>query len=313
MTKRIAIGVDIGGHHIACAAIDINKNEVIANTDADENVNNKASAEEILGIWTKAIKATLAKIDSSELAGIGFAMPGPFDYAKGIALFTKDVQKFENLHGLDIAASLRKSLSLGDDIRFRFINDATAFGIAETWIGKAKNDNKTVVLTLGTGFGSAFFDNGLPVLEGENVAKSGCLWHIPFNGGIADDSFSTRWFENNYLQRSGRKISGVKGISIEAKKTDAIAQKLFKEYGTNLGVFLAPWLKQFDAQSLVIGGNIIGSFDLFGQELNSKLTLNKLTTKVYLSELMETAAIVGAARLIDDNYYEKVKDLLTKM
>jgi hypothetical protein len=31
---------------------------------------------------------------------------------------------------------------------------------------------------------------------------------------------------------------------------------------------------------------------------------------VYLSELMDNAAIIGSARLIDDNFYNKVKDLL---
>lgn len=313
MNKRIAIGVDIGGHHIACNAIDICKNEIIAHSEAEECVNNKASADEILYLWTKAITTTLNKIDKTELAGIGFAMPGPFDYANGIALFTKDVQKFEHLYGINIGAALRESLALPQDIRFRFINDATAFGIAETWIGKAMNDSRTIALTLGTGFGSAFFKNGLAVLEDEKVAKSGCLWHVPFNGGIADDSFSTRWFVNNYFQRSGKKIDGVKGIAIEAKNSDKIAQELFKEYGTNMGVFLSPWLKEFEAQSLVIGGNIIGSFDLFGEHLKAVLTSNHLNTKIYLSELMETAAIVGAARLIDDNYFENVKDLLTKM
>ncbi|MFZ4400770.1 MAG: ROK family protein [Bacteroidales bacterium] len=313
MNKRIAIGVDIGGHHIVCAAIDINKNEFIPNSIAEEKVNNKASANEIFTHWIKALQNTMSKINISSLVGIGFAMPGPFDYSNGIALFTKEVEKFENLYNINVENEIRKRLSLTDDITIRFINDATAFGIAETWVGKAKNEERTIALTLGTGFGSAFINKGVPVIEGENVSKSGCLWHLPFNEGIADDSFSTRWFVNNYYHRTGKSICGVLDIANEAKNGDKTALQLFQEYGSNMGIFLSPWLEKFDAQSLVIGGNIIGSYDLFGDYLTETLNKNKIKTIVYLSELMETAAIIGSARLIDDMYFEKVKDLLPKM
>jgi len=313
MNKRIAIGVDIGGHHIVCAAIDIDQNKLIPHSISEEKVNNKASSEEILSNWTKAIQATIHKIDSSSLTGIGFAMPGPFDYTNGIALFTKEVEKFEHLYNINIASEIKTRLSLSNETKVRFINDATAFGIAETWIGKAKNDERTVALTLGTGFGSAFFNKGVPVIEGETVSKSGCLWHLPFNGGIADDSFSTRWFINNYFLRTGKTLDGVKDLAMAAQEEDKIARELFQEYGTNMGVFLSPWLKKFDAQSIVIGGNIIGAFELFGNYLIETLESNKLGTKVYLSELMETAAIVGAAHLVDDVYYCNLKDLISKM
>ncbi|MEI6695014.1 MAG: ROK family protein [Bacteroidota bacterium] len=313
MNKRIAIGVDIGGHHIACAAIDIDKNELIAFSMAEEKVDNKASTEEILDVWTKALQTTLAKIDASSLVGIGFAMPGPFDYANGIALFTKEVEKFEHLYNVNIVTEIKTRLSLSDDISIRFINDATAFGIAETWIGEAKNEEKTIALTLGTGFGSAYFDKGVPILEGDNVSKQGCLWHVAFNGGIADDSFSTRWFVNNYSQRTGKTMNGVKNVALEAKNNNTIALELFKEYGTNMGIFLSPWMKKFEAESIVIGGNIIGAYDLFGKYLMETLHSNNIIAKIYLSELMETSAIVGAARLIDEDYFLKVKSLLPKM
>jgi glucokinase len=313
MNKRIAIGVDIGGHHIACAAIDIDKNELIPDSMSEESVNNKATSKEILSKWCKALKETIDKISSVSLVGIGFAMPGPFDYVNGIALFTKEVEKFESLYDINVATEIRNNLSLPNNITLRFINDATAFGIAEAWIGKAKNEERTIALTLGTGFGSAFIEKGLPVLEGNNVAKSGCLWHLPFNGGIADDSFSTRWFTNNYYQRTGKPIAGVKEIALEAKKGEETALQLFHEYGSNMGEFLSPWLEKFDAQSIVIGGNIIGSFEFFGNDLTKAIAKNNIETKVHLSELMEMAAIVGAAHLIDDVYYNKIKNLLSRM
>ncbi|MEI8202675.1 MAG: ROK family protein [Bacteroidota bacterium] len=310
MNRRIAIGVDIGGQHIACTAIDIDTNELISDSLADEKVDNKAFADEILSAWAKALQLSLSHINIDSLVGIGFAMPGPFDYVNGIALFTKEVEKFENLYNVNIIDEIRKRLSLSDDIPIRFINDATAFGIAEAWIGKAQHDDRLVALTLGTGFGTCFIEKGIPVIEDPRVPKDGCLWYLPFNGNIADDSFSTRWFENNYLQRSGKVLKGVKGISLEARQGNEIALQLFREYGTNMGKFLSQWLKNFDAQCLVIGGKISGSFDLFGQYLTEVFSANQIETIIHVSDLRETASIVGAARLIDDSYYDQVKNLL---
>lgn len=313
MDQRIAIGTDIGGQHITSAAIDLNKNEIIKNTIAEAKINNKASAEEILNIWASTLEKTISKIDINTLEGIGFAMPGPFDYYNGIAKFTKEVEKYENLYNYNIVNEIKKRLSLADHVKIRFINDATAFAIAESWIGKAKDHEKMIALTLGTGFGSAYIDNGIPVLEGERVAKSGCLWHVSFNGGIADDSFSTRWFINNYAVKTGKSLSGVKEIAELALQNDEIAKELFEKYGSNMGEFLSPWIKKFDAQSIVIGGNIIGAFELFGKFLNQKLEDNHINTNIFLSELMENAAIVGASRIIEDKYYESIKNLLSKM
>jgi glucokinase len=310
MNKHIAIGADIGGHHISCAAIDIVKNEIIPGTAKEAKVNNKASAEEILSNWTKALHASISKIDTSAIQGIGFAMPGPFDYAKGIALFTKEVQKFEHLYNVDVASEIKERLLLPDDTKLRFINDANAFGVAEAWIGIGKDACKLIALTLGTGFGSCFIEKGIPVLQGKGVAESGCLWHLPFNGGIADDSFSTRWFVNRYMKHSGKAINGVKELAVEARQGDATSLQLFREYGSRMGLFLSPWLKNYEAERLIIGGNIIGAFDLFGKYLTDSLAENNVETSVHLSGLMETAAIVGAAHLIDDDYYSKVKVVL---
>jgi glucokinase len=310
MNKQIAIGIDIGGQHIKCAAIDINKNSLIVDSVFEEKVNNQGSAAEILSYWSKTISKTIEKFDINTIAGFGFAMPGPFDYVNGIALFTKEVAKFEHLYNVNVSAELRKRLSLPDDFIMRYINDATAFGIAEAWIGTAKNDDRVIALTLGTGFGSCFIENGIPVTTDERVPETGCLWYLPLNGGIADDSFSTRWFVNKYNQKTGKTINGAKMLSQEAKQGDQYALDLFREYGSKMGSFISHWLKSFDAQSLVLGGNIVRSYDLFGNYLTDALVENDLSTKVYLSELMDNAAIIGAARLTNDGFYSKVKPLL---
>lgn len=309
--SHIAIGIDIGGSHISCGAVDLKINQLLDGTCFESEVDNKASADDIFKSWLEAINKTISKVGIGQVAGIGFAMPGPFDYAKGIGLFERN-EKYLHLYGVNVVAEIRSRLGLPDSFPVRFINDATAFAVSEAWIGVGKPYSKLIALTLGTGFGSAFISEGIPVIEGDTVPQYGCVWHLPFGDGIADDYFSTRWFEKSYLKLSGRKVKGVKEIS-DLFDSDEIARKLLIEYGSNMGDFLAPWIKKFGAQHIVIGGNITGAYNKFGKYLEQSLKNQQVDCGVSLSVLKENAAIIGSARLIDAEFFAKVKELLPKM
>jgi glucokinase len=309
---HIAIGIDIGGSHISCGAVDLKINQLIPGTCFDSKVDNKASADDILNSWVGAIKRSIDIVGINQIAGIGFAMPGPFDYANGIGLFKGNNEKYINLYGVHVVSEIRTLLGISDHIPVRFINDATAFAISEAWIGVGQGTSRLIALTLGTGFGSAFISDGIPVLEGDTVPEMGCVWHLPFGDSIADDYFSTRWFEKSYLKQTGKNVNGVKEIS-ELYDTDDVARKLFIEYGTNMGDFLAPWIKKFNAGQIVIGGNITGAFDKFGKYVLQSFANHQIKCKVSLSVLKENAAIIGSARLIDEDFFGKIEPLLTKM
>ena len=83
----ITIGVDIGGSHISSAAINNDTNTIITDTLFQGSINNKANKETILKDWANVINQTLLKINGEGPEGIGFAMPGPFQYGRGVALF----------------------------------------------------------------------------------------------------------------------------------------------------------------------------------------------------------------------------------
>ncbi len=51
MKQNLAIGVDIGGSHITCAAVDLVSFRILRETLTERAVNNKAPADEIIGIW----------------------------------------------------------------------------------------------------------------------------------------------------------------------------------------------------------------------------------------------------------------------
>lgn len=310
--KNYAIGVDIGGSHVSCAAIDIVNGTIISGSETERGVNNQASSEEILKEWSLAILQSAEHVGIENLKGVGFAMPGPFLYDKGIAKFTAAVAKFQNLYDINVVESLNDLLNFQEKLPMRFMNDASAFAVGEAWLGKSSNSNKSVSITLGTGFGSAFVTDGIPVVEGEGVPPMGCVWHLPFKDGIGDDYFSTRWFEKEWFKLSGEKLAGVKSVADKAY-TNSDAQSLFTKFGDHLGEFMGPWLKDFRADILVMGGNVSGAYQLFGPAFEAKLKAIGLNANIEISNLKEQASLIGSARMLDDDYFEKILPVLSKM
>jgi glucokinase len=265
----------------------------------------------ILGVWSDALKKVLKKIQIFNLRGIGFAMPGPFDYVHGICLI-RGVPKYEKLYGVNVGKAISSRLGLPCGCNVRFMNDASSFAVGEAWAGKAAGYSKMMAITLGTGFGSAFVADRIPVVEGDAVPRMGCVYHLPFGKGIADDSFSTRWFTSRYNEVTGRSAEGVREIALKAK-TEPPVKALFDEFGKNLGSFLTPWLMSFGAEILVIGGNISHAYDLFGIAFERELANAGCKTVVDISALKEDAALLGSAYLLDDAFWKAVQPALPLM
>jgi glucokinase len=311
MDRNIAIGTDIGGSHISCAAVDLGTGKLLKETLTGREVNNQAQAHTIIDTWTEALTEVLSKVPAGRVKGIGFAMPGPFDYVKGIC-YIRGVAKYENLYGFNIADAMGSSLEVDDSFLIRFMNDASSFAVGEAWAGSAAKVNRSLSITLGTGFGSAFISNRIPVVDGPQVPKLGCVYHIPYKDGIADDYFSTRWFLGRYKDLTGKSLKGVREIA-DLASTDKTAKSLFIEFGTGLGHFLAPFLKDFEAEMLVIGGNISNAWNLFGHHLEVGLKDQNCNCSISISGLQEDAALLGSAYLLDDEFWKSVQHALPLM
>ena len=311
MKKNIAIGADIGGSHITCAAIDLVSGNILRETLSEREVNNHAPAKEIIGVWADALSEALKNVPFEDVKGIGFAMPGPFDYVKGIC-YIKGVAKYENLYGINVQNSIGEALKAPDDFLIRFMNDASSFAVGEAWAGSATREKKSLSITLGTGFGSAFISDRIPIVDGPLVPKIGCVYHLPYRDGIADDYFSTRGLLGRYGSITGKKLKGVKELAALAS-SDKSVMDLFTDFGDNLALFLLPWLKGFGAEIIVIGGNISHAYNLFGDVFESRLKKENCTTIVALSMLKEDAALLGSAYLLDDDFWKSVQHALPLM
>lgn len=305
---RYSIGVDIGGSHISSALVDLDKTEIIRETLTASPVDNKGKATEIIDTWAEAIQKSMQGIDPGQLSGIGFAMPGPFDYVNGISLI-RGVDKYENLYGLNVGEKIGTTVGLRPGQHVRFINDASAFAIGEARAGKAAGAASSMVITIGTGIGSAFIRNGVPLISGGSVPEKGWVYHIKYRDSIADDYFSTRWFLRKFKELTGRDADGVKSIADEAVRNEHI-MGIFIEFGASLGGFLAPILNRFGAEVLVMGGNISRAMDLFGPSLREELRRNNCHATAHVSVLGEDAALIGSACLQDAEFWQAVKGSL---
>lgn len=303
--KKLSVGIDIGGSHITCQLFDLYTNKLVANSKVRISINGNGPKESILHNWARAIQQTTSQKNLKNLAGIGFAMPGPFDYEKGVAWFDKNVDKFHNLYGIDIKAELHQRFDLPNDFPIRFLNDASSFAVGESNIEPTSKFNRIIALTLGTGFGTAFIKNGLPVAGVHGIPDDGFIYHIPFQDSIADDYFSTRWFLNEYKNKTGDEISGVKELAKQAKN-DMESLEYFKTFGKNLGNFLLPWVQKFSADCIILGGNISKSINHFGTEFENQFKINGTSISICPSILDEDVALIGSAKLCDNMFYSKL-------
>lgn len=287
-----AVGVDVGGSHLCSAVIDLTAG-TLCTAPITTPVDSHAGALEIVSAWASNVRSTMESF-GGEIWAVGFAFPGPFDYERGISLI-KGVSKYESVFGLKVRESMLPLLPAGNP-EMRFVNDASAFALGEALCGAAREDDRVVAITLGTGVGSGFVAGGKLVTDSPEVPANGWVYCLPFENGIVDDAFSTRWIVNRYRELTGETVSGAKDVA-DRFNDNLPAKQVFREYGSRLGEFLAPVLVRFRSSSVVLGGNISRAFPLFSAELGEALEARGITAKVRTSLLMDNAAMIGAASL----------------
>lgn len=284
-TPHFVLSADVGGSHITTALVNINRQQLIIETLIRESVNPHGAAKEIIDNWCSCIVRTIKGYEG-QVQQFGIAMPGPFDYEKGISKI-KGAAKFDSLFDLNVKEMLAQNLGVAPS-QIRMMNDAGCFLQGEVYAGSAKGFNHVIGLTLGTGLGTARYHEGY----GEDAN----LWCMSFKESIAEDYISTRWFVSRYEELSGLPIKDVKALA-EIYDTDKFAPLIFKEFGQNLALFLKEFIRRDNPEVVIIGGNIANAYNLFKNEIISHFKQQNIHISIYLSILNEVAALLGAANL----------------
>lgn len=283
MNNPLVAGVDIGGSHITAALVDLEVRSVLPAFSARKHINAQEDAASIIDDWCETI-GLVFEAQPTLPKRVGIAMPGPFDYEKGIS-FIKDQNKYESLYGLNVKEMMAERLGVSPD-HIRLMNDAGCFLQGEVVGGAARGFKSAIGVTLGTGLGTAIFQHGM--------AKDANLWCAPFKDSIAEDYISARWLIKKYQIVSGTTVEHVKEL-VSLIPSDPRIKDIFKEFGHNLAVFLSSFVRDNNPEVVIIGGNIAKSADWFLTQVEEDLLAQSIDIPVRIARLGENAHIMGAA------------------
>ena len=236
------LGVDIGGSGIKAAPVD-----VTAGALARERIKVPTPQPSKPQVVAEAVRGLVGQFGWSGRAGITF----PGVVTAGV------IRTAANLDPAWIGVNARDLFGSATGLDVRVLNDADAAGLAEMRFGAGAGQRGTVVmLTFGTGIGSALFHDGVLVPNTE-------FGHIEIRGKDAEKRASERARELHDLdwaQWAGR----------------------VDEYMSHLEALLWPEL-------FIVGGGVSRKSDKFLP------LLEKLQAKVVPAAMLNDAGIVGAA------------------
>lgn len=315
---RIAIGIDIGG---------TNTKTVLASEDGKvlsslQTPTLAASGESPISIENILVNNLKDFLDSDEtksalsgvsadIAGIGIGVAGIIDRQKGEVIQSPNIS---NLNGVPLRARFEKEFNLPVVVE----NDANAYAYGEKWVGAGKDLDNFVLLTLGTGLGGGIIYNGSlyegPVEIGHmtivpsgrycTCGSYGCLESYASGRAIVErvisslekgaDSMLTERCNGNFYKVTSELIYNT------ALDGDSLSREVFREAGQFLGIGIANLINILGLEAVIIGGGLIGAWDMFVEELKKeamKRAFKPLTAniKILKSSLEENAGSIGAA------------------
>lgn len=280
--NRFVLACDIGGSHITSAIVNTENWSILEETITRHNVNSHSDAKSIFLYWSANIQSCLDKTIET-INHIGIAMPGPFDYEKGISLMNGQ-SKYDRIYKMNVTQPILDNLTTPIQ-SILYINDAAAFLQGEIFAQNRSHEDRILGITLGTGLGSSVWSNGQKAFDAD-------LWDSPYKSSIFEEHLVTRWFTRRFHELTGHQENGLKEILEKHGSHEAI-DKLFSEYLDHLHDFLTFFSKEHNSTKFIVGGNISKAWDILNQVNPGKLK----EFSIQLGQYQEFAAIIGAASL----------------
>jgi glucokinase len=287
MSKKVILAGDIGGSHITIGRFVKNSLGFQLDDIQRSPIDSYATKSKILNEWIAFIRYMTRTEESFRLS---LAMPAPFDYHDGICLI-QEQGKFKHLFNINLKDELSELLDI-PQADIKFINDAQAFLLGETFFGQVKGAESVLGLTLGSGLGSS--------IKKHHQVTDGELWKSSFKNGIAEDYLGSSWFVNWIKKEIGIQVNGVKEI-IQDQEILGKAGKVFDEFADNLAEFIALHHPKIQMDKVILGGNISLSSGYFLGRLMDNLQQMEINIPVEVSQLGEKSAIYGALSEFLDN------------
>lgn len=293
MSKRLAIGVDLGGTNLRVALVDEGGSVVKKTTEP--------SAGDVVSSLRRAVRG----LATPEVRGVGIGVAGLVDREAGRVITSPNLP-------------VLKGQRLGDvglDIPTYVINDADAAANAEGWLGAGRDLKCFVLLTLGTGIGGAIVSGGkllkAPAEFGHMSVRSegrlcpcgnrDCLELYASARAVTEAAVRLVEGGAETLLGEGNVYSVTpEDVYRAALEGDIPAREILKEAGRYLGAGIVNVINIMAPEAVIISGGLTGVWDIMVSEAiaeASKRTLKGLFDKVRIvpAALGEEAGQVGAA------------------
>lgn len=289
--KDLAIGIDIGGTKMKCGIV--SRQGQLIGEPWELPTNAYGPREKIVSSILDLLNNALSQVPENRLVGIGIGCSGPLDITTGTILKCNTLPTMHNY-------PLKHIIELTTCKEVRMNNDANAMMLGESMWGAGKGKSSIIGITLGTGFGCAFINNG-HIWNGA-TGNAGEIWQSPYKEGCIEDYVSGPGLSRMYKDLTGETITG-KEVAQRARDNDQTALEVFKRFADGL-VFGLSWiLNSFDPDGVVIGGSVMNSMDLYMPRVSLLLpryltqeTAEKIS--ILPAGLGDNAGFMGAAALM---------------
>ncbi|UCG34808.1 MAG: ROK family protein [Candidatus Omnitrophota bacterium] len=294
------LGIDWGGTYIKAAVLDSKGKIYNKKVFASEELREKK-------VFIRTLKNFVASVQKFKLKGIGIGAPGIINIRRGFIYYLPNIPGWKNF---PLKTILEKELKLPVFID----NDANVFALAEARLGAAKDVERAIFLTLGTGLGGAVIFNGR-ILEGEVSASE--VGHVPLSidgklcgcgaKGCIETFVGNRYLLERYthLKSNKGKASEVKEIFERAQAGEPEALIVWKEFSVALGKFLAGMINIFNPQKIVFGGGVSKAFSIFKplvwQVIKKQAMWPQAKGVKLVRAKLKNAGVIGAALLAKEN------------
>lgn len=303
--KPLVLAYDLGGTKVAVGVVDSSGKILAFHREAAFiKQGKKATLDQLIRLGKDMIKQFPAIIS------VGIASAGPLDPIKGDLLDPTNFSGPEGNWGrVPLAAILAKGLKK----KVILENDAAAAILAEVWKGLAKGTKNAMILTLGTGLGTAVVANGelvrggrfqhtegghMIIRSGDKSAPCGCG-----QLGCAEAYLSGRSFAHRARVELGNEIIDAPQIAARAREGDPASLKLFDDYSDHLAIALHNYVVIFYPEIVVFTGSFAAAHDLFLEKTSKKLgkllarrnKVMNLQPKLVISKLENQAGLLGGA------------------
>ncbi len=304
-TGTLVLAYDIGGTKVSVGVLD--QSGKILTSHREPIVfaeGKKAALQQIVNLGVALIKKY------PKIKAVGVASAGPLDPARGLLLDPINFKSPEGPWGVvPIVQILKKALH-----RPVFLeNDAAAAMLAEQWRGSAKNTQNAMVLTLGTGLGTATICNGKLVRAGRNLHTEG--GHIILDSedasapcGCGNFGCAEAYLSGKNFTRRARKQLGIAEIDASqiisrARRGEKKFKKLFEEYSEKLALLLHSFARIYAPEVVIFTGSFADGFDLFSKKtlkilakmLDRENSGESLVPLLKVSRLKNEAGLIGGA------------------